>query len=72
MVTESEMKELYRKGVKGKADNWESGLIAKTPLTSVNPAMKGLYAEFTRKPRRTSGTRSGLTLYLDSRNTKVN
>lgn len=44
------MKELYRKGVKGKADNWESGLIAKTPLTSVNPAMKGLYAEFTRKP----------------------
>jgi len=50
MVTESEMKEYYRTGVKGKADDWEAGLIAKTPLTSVNPDMKGLYAKFTREP----------------------
>jgi len=50
MVTESEMKELYRKGVKGKADRWESGLIAKTPLTSVSSEMKGLYADFTKRP----------------------
>ena len=49
-LTESDMKTHYTDGLKGKEDKWESGLIDKTPLTSVDAGRKRAFKRIADSP----------------------